>query len=729
MVADLKNIARTAILAVVEIKSASGSPPTYPAVWTPIWDAKVDQITINHGAKPSTVTIWFPSLNWHIPCGIKKGDMVRIRTDHATIANQTIIFTGFITAELQEFSGGNDKSPGYERNAVIAQDFRWLLACTNPVFGQVARGPDDYTGYGTVDQAPIPAKCTFLSGRRTIFNEHGRPNRDATDLVMTDPNDKDIMYEIPIFAVPCKTETSSVKFWTARQMLVLAMSPLYNRSYNIFPWLNISSFYGLEHEDWDKVLHHIVIDGLNSTEITELVCKHIGWSFRQADIAEPGPPWFEFFKVGKALGYNRTSEQRTILHNLYSPEPNENINDAVSRGEKLVWAATFQKDITSLINQPIGQGAPDCFEITAELVPAWPDTDLSPETGNDLFLTQAQIQDLTNPNSKNYFKYYHVQGNSFLRNIGRKWALNEAGDYTGAVYDRGLPFSFETVIPDKYVFKEMFNSWGINYLKRQYAPFRRNLLSCLTLDKESLNSVGIKVEFSFNGGQSWQIIPARISSLKDEAGIYIEEENLAEMLDQNSGTIEGGDLDGVELNYWTSLCDDKLNERSFKDGDWKTRVRVTASIQMDQRLMDYSKRQPSSGSPFNHAAIYDFSGKYGITQRTQSSSFITSGLPAFDVDSTAKFQQHLDAIRDANQDTSICGQFTLDRLWLGDGSGEPDFMVGDGVEKITGRNCDLAANIAGEPVYPEIIQIVYMIEQQMTKLITRDLRFAEVRLT
>ena len=165
----------------------------------------------------------------------------------------------------------------------------------------------------------------------------------------------------------------------------------------------------------------------------------------------------------------------------------------------------------------------------------------------------CQLQDITSPNDKDYYKYYHPRGSNFLRNVGRKWALNEAGRYS-ATHDRGMPFDFTTVIDPAY----LINSKG----KRVYGPFNRQLLPCLTMDKDSLNSIGIMLEFSFDGGSSWQSIPAAVSSLSDECGIYIDEANLAELVDQAEGTITGGPLDGVQLNYWTSLCDDIINGRS-----------------------------------------------------------------------------------------------------------------------------------------------------------------------
>ena len=105
----------------------------------------------------------------------------------------------------------------------------------------------------------------------------------------------------------------------------------------------------------------------------------------------------------------------------------------------------------------------------------------------------------------------------------------------------------------------------------------------------------------------------------------------------------------------------------------------------------------------------------------------TSDLAAWEIDSTAIFDKHLQAIRDVNQDLSISGRFTLERLWLGDGSGSPDFAVGDCIEKITGREYPLSAVLGGGKVYPEIIQIIYLPDNQQMQLITRDLRFADVK--
>jgi len=701
---------------VVEMKSAQGSPPTYGPDWQPVWAAKIDRVEIAHGPIPSTATVWFPALRWN-EAVLKWADAVRIRTDESDPAERTVLFSGFVTSYLSDFSGGTEKTKAFERCAVVCRDHRWLLSVTTPVFGQAIRGPDDYTNFGTSLQAPIDHAFSMLSGRRAIFNINGRPNRDPVELKVLAPAGATLCYT-PIFLAP--GEPYGADPWTARDMVRYILSPDQNNAYQYLPISDPSSLTGLSHSDWDRVLNHIVIDGLNALDALDVICKNLGWSFRE-DYDSEGNPDIVFYKLGAASAYARTGAHPTILHELHAPAVAESVDAAVAEGRKMLWSMTLAEDIAAVINDPWGLGAPQRFEITCELVPAWPDSDLVPDTANNnayLFITQADLQAETNPNQYSFYKYYHLRGSLFRRDVGRKWTLNESGLYSSAKYDRGMPFDFTTVIPARYIMDDVG--------KRLYAPAARCLLPCLTADKDDLNPIGITVEFSFDGGSTWQQIPGGITALKEEAGIYITEPNLSEMVDQAEGAISGGALDGVQLNYWTSLCDDKLNARSFKGGFWNTRVRVTASVQMDERL--YMTADPSSatGSPFHHMQVYDFSAKYHLDQRTPSSQFDGGGLPSRDADDSVWFANHLDAIRKANEDMSISGQFTLERLWLGDGAGSPDFAVGDCIERITGREHSLKTQMAGEAVYPEIVKIIYLPDKQKMKLVTRDLRFAEV---
>ena len=396
---DHKKLGRSAQRVVVEYKKAVGSPPEFALNWQPLWSVKVDRITINRGARSSVAVIWFPDLRWDETSSLTWGDMVRIRTDHRSDSARTIIFKGFVTNYMKGYSGGSGRAgSAYERNAVACQDFRWLLRVTSPVFGQIARGPDDYTG--VAGQTPIPDSFTYLSGRRVIFNPKGLANCDQTELAYKD------VYGNALCNIPIFCNAGDGDFWTARKMLRYILSPFYNLAYKYFPIPDPNELSGLDHSDFDKVMHNIVVDGLNVIEAVSSICRHIGWDFRE-DYSNDDGVSLVFFKPGTAAGYVRSALNKTRLHYLYCPRPGENIAAAVAAGVKMLWHMDIAEDIAAVINKPWGFGAPHRFEFTAPLVPAWLDSRLEPDTSENnarLFLTEADLQQLTDPNSYSYYK-------------------------------------------------------------------------------------------------------------------------------------------------------------------------------------------------------------------------------------------------------------------------------------------------------------------------------------
>ena len=712
-VADAKSMDRFAQPLVTDVRTFRGSPPAYSGAWQTIWFAQIDRVEINMGADSSTATLAFPNARWDARSRLRRaGTMVRIRTVETV---PTVVFQGFITAFSSSFSGGRGSggqfAPAHEANACICSDYRWLLAVTSPLSGQVARGPDDYDNYTTSYETPKWGVYPRLPGRRPCFIPEGRPNMVHTPLRLTDGN-----YSIPIFAPP---DSPGVEYWTARDMIHYCLSPLVNYTLDYMPIFEDGFLRGLSDDDFDAVLSNITVEGLNVVEALDLICRHIGWSFRE-DYFAADDPRLVFFKPGAAEGHTRVGSRTTIVHNLHAPTVGDSVLPAVAAGAKMLWSMVLRQDIANVVNTPWGNGAPDRFEITAELVPAWNDTDHAPDTSDDnanLFFTDADLQEMNDPNMWRFYRNYHCRGSANYRyhNVGRQWSLNETGHYSLPPFSRGQPFDFSAVIHPEYI----LDSDG----KRCFARFPRQFLPCLTIRHETLNSVGIHVEFSLNDGSTWQVIPCSIRSLPNECGIYISEPNLCEMVDQNEATISGGVLDGVQLNYYTSLADDILNTRPF--GSWRTRCRVTASVQTDRRIAKYTTPTSSFTSPFRHRRLYDFPDKYGLALRTPSSVFYPTLLNADEFDLTDRLNAHLDAIRDASQDASLSGLFVLERLWLGDGTGRPDFLIGDGIAEITGRDISLAGKVGDKNVYPEIVRILYSPAEQKMQLITRDLRFTE----
>ena len=716
MTDDAKKLARTAQRLVVERLVGSA--------WEPLWGAAVDRVEINPGASPSSATIWFPEMRWEADNGLHYGDRVRIRTDWPEASGQATVFSGFVVNELSEFSGGDEKGGAFERNAVVCLDHRWLMSVTSPVFGQYARGLDDWTHYGETGQQPL-GTFRFFSGRRCIFNEDGKPNRDIAHHYYREGSD---LLTLHFFDDPGGELAGP---WSVLHMVTYLMNPNINKAYSYMNYGDSALLPGMDAVEFLRVLNHVVIDGLNVLQALEHICKQIGFSFRETYLSD-GKVTLSFYKIGHQTGYNRGLDpNRTIMHRLHAPAVGESIATAIAEGKKMLWAMDIAQDISGLVNNPWGIGSPDRVEFTAELAPGWVDADLEPDTSvlTNIFKTEADLVSETNPDLFPYYCLYHSRGSSFRRDVGRKWVLNETGTYTQEPYDRGGPFDFSTIDAAGEIYdaqgrptKCLKDADG----KRNFGPFRRKLLPCLTVDKDEVNSAGIVVEFSLDYGITWQKMECSIEALEDEAGIYIAEPNLAEMIDKWKGTVEVISGQPIEKNFWTSLCDDVVNDRAFKDGEWRTRIRVTASVQMDQRLRRQEPPSGASGSPFIHSRLYDFSEKYGLAKRASTSKFTGGILGAAEQDDSEWFGYHLADIRRACEDASISGKFTLERLWLGDGSGLPDFMPGDCIERITGREYSLAAALNGDPVYPEIVKIVYLPDRQQMMLITRDLRYADV---
>ena len=736
MTYDQYNQDRTAEDLLAEFAPGSGTGESIGyGEWRPLYDGRVDLIEINLGKTPSRCKISFPSYRWQADTGLKSGDRVRIRTSDPKEADKVCLFSGFVTNLRSGFTGGTESDPARERNAVLCLDHRWLLGVTSIVTNVLARSRVDHSYYGAANQAVIADyKLTVLNGRRVIFNERridklGRSsgpavgNKDPDELRVKKGTD-DLCF-IPIFSGQPNAEP-----WTAGEMVRYLLAYPMNRAYEQLPIEDPADLVGLDSADWDTQLNHVVADGLSVIDAVDLIAQKIGWTFRE-DYDNEGTASLVFFKHNTTGNFDSQSRDPNpiVSHLLYAPAAAESISDVVATGEKLLWQMDLDEDISRVVNYPIGRGAPEKFETTFELVPAWLDSRLVPVTSplTDLFFLEADLQEMTAPNEKDYFKYYHVQGSSFRPEVGRKWALNEIGTYSasfGSSYDRGAPFDFSTVIDRAYT--EFSDG------RERYCPFPRQFLPPLTRDGNSLSSLPIKVEFSFDGGATWQVIPCSIRSLAGEAGIYIEEANLAELVDAANSSISGGTLDGVALNYWTSLCDDSVNARVFKDDAWRTRLRVTASIQLDQRLAVAASPSAKSGSPFHHRRAIDLSGVYKFEKQMPLSSFYGGSQPVIEQDERDELTDAIDSLRDVNEDASLSGRFTLERLWTNDdagsGMGKPVFLPGDQIEKIVGRDCDLRASIGSTDVYPEIVRVVYMPASQKEQLITRDLRYAVPRL-
>jgi hypothetical protein len=122
-----------------------------------------------------------------------------------------------------------------------------------------------------------------------------------------------------------------------------------------------------------------------------------------------------------------------------------------------------------------------------------------------------------------------------VRDVYRKWCLNEAGDYTGEPYNRGQPCDLTRAFE------------GASYVCR-----RRRFWPTLSADSHG-RPLGYFLEVSFDDGLTWRQYSHAFNNLLDECGIWLSSDQL-------------------DVDTWAAALDGAL------------RFRVTAAIVSDERL-------------------------------------------------------------------------------------------------------------------------------------------------
>jgi hypothetical protein len=277
----------------------------------------------------------------------------------------------------------------------------------------------------------------------------------------------------------------------------------------------------------------------------------------------------------------------------------------------------------------IARGDRKLYESTFDLVPGW----------NDALGTYVP-EDFSPSANPNF---------AAVRDVFRKWVLNEAGDYTAAPYGRGPA-------PDLSALFE-----GEPYVRR-----RRRLLPCLSRDGLG-RSHGVYVEVSLDGGTTWHRMDLAARVLVDECGVY--------------------------------LTDDPLPPRYLMASmRGQVRVRVSASVESDSRLSaEYAEEGPAdlpgrtrhlavpAGYRFRHvAATSRFHGQAG----------------ADEADDTARLEELVAAAYKADRRVPAPTRIEVPYLALGHRPGER--ILG-----IRGRRLDLARKHAGYETAPVVRRVAY----------------------
>jgi hypothetical protein len=354
---------------------------------------------------------------------------------------------------------------------IVATDFSANLRRVT-VFGQRLTNSDGNT--------------VFLEGFDTIFNPDGKFNANKLPIRVNGKS----------YTTFC-VKISQSKPWSYAEAIYYLLS-----EYLPVGCLHIPQLSRLQTLTGNQTVRDLDVTGLNLLEALHRCCERIGLKFKFVPMMNPDRP-------SQTIVFYNYNFSRTVEMDCQKAGQTLNLsrtNIVALNSKKYFWPVTHKY---------IGLGDFKIYEATFELKMAW-DSSLE-SNGYDYFSPS------TNPD------FYQV------RNVYRKWTLNEAGDYSGPPYYQG----------DAFDFSKIFQS-------RHYVSRRRRFWPALTTDSHG-RSLGYYLQVSYNNGLTWLQYLDAFNILTDECGIWLSGERL-----------------GTEL--WDALLKGGL------------RFRITASVISDEKL-------------------------------------------------------------------------------------------------------------------------------------------------
>jgi hypothetical protein len=361
--------------------------------------------------------------------------------------------------------------PDGEHVKIVARDFSATLGRTT-VYGQrVLRGD------GSV---------ALLPGFETVFNPLGRGNA-APQRVMTAGRSHAVF----------SADTQHAAAWNCAEVINYLLS-VYVPCCALH-WPSMEQLLAVTE---GRSVRDLDVTGLTLLEALQRCCEEAGLQFCFVPRpAATGPV--------QAMVFYRNGSGRTVELNYQQ------------RGESLSLSRTSisklqgRREFCPITRRYIGQGDFRVYEATMELVKAW-----DPELED---ISYSRFSASTN------LEFYKV------KDVYRKWCLNEAGNYTGAPCNQGEPYDFSRV-----------------FGRADYVHRRRRFWPALSTDAQG-RSLGYFLQVSFDDGLHWRPYLSAFNNLLDECGVWLSSDHL-------------------DLDTWVAALRGVL------------RFRITASVVSDERL-------------------------------------------------------------------------------------------------------------------------------------------------
>jgi len=326
----------------------------------------------------------------------------------------------------------------------------------------------------------------FLAGAETAFNDDGKTNAAI----------EPVEHNGKTYTVFC-AEPSAGRFWDYTHVINYLLC-----EYLPDGQLQTPGIEQLRVLTQNQIARDLDVTGSNLLAALHRCCERVGLKFKFVPrLVSIGPEQaIVFYKNGTG----RTVELNCQSHGEQFCISKTNISAVHSR--KNFWPVTHKYT---------GQGDFRVYEATFDLVKAWDPADES--TDYDTFSASG------NPD------FYRV------KDVYRKWCLNEAGDYSDAPYNQGNAFDFSKI----------FGSG--NFVSR-----RRCFVPALTRDRQG-KSIGYFLQVSFDNGLNWRQYLYAFNNLLNECGVWLSS-------------------DQIDIDTWVASLKGTL------------KFRITASVVSDERL-------------------------------------------------------------------------------------------------------------------------------------------------
>jgi hypothetical protein len=388
-----------------------------------------------------------------------------------------------------------------EKVVITVRDFSAILKRIS-VYGQHLAGAGDAS--------------VFLAGLDTVFNPDGRGNANSEPITVNGKS----------YTAFCG-EPSQGKHWSYAEVIDYLLCEYLTTGQLLTPGLD-----QLKALTENQTARDLDVTGLNLIEAMHRCCERIGLRFQFVPLPEPTGPnqAIEFYKASTGrkveLNCQQTGEQLSI----------SKTNIAALHSRKHFWPITHKY---------IGQGDFKVAEATFDLIKAW----------------NGSLEDIS------YDKFSPSTNSDFyqVKDVYRKWCLNEAGDYSGAPYNQG----------DAFDFSRIFGSGKFARRRRRFRP-------ALTRDKQG-KSLGYFLQVSFDNGLHWWQYLHAFNILLDECGLW----HSSDQLDVDTWVAA---LKGVlKFRITASVVSDERLTCTVSDGPVNSAVPVVEHIITLPRQFKYRK--------------------------------------------------------------------------------------------------------------------------------------------